>query len=46
MLCKRNSCIGEVGFAVGYESEASFSRAYKAYFGRPPRDDNSQGLGG
>jgi AraC-like DNA-binding protein len=44
MLSKHNSRIGEVGFAVGYESEASFSRAYKAYFGRSPRDDNSQGV--
>ena len=43
MLAKHNSRIGEVGFAIGYESEASFSRAYKAYFGRSPRDDNSQG---
>jgi AraC-like DNA-binding protein len=43
MLARNNSRIGEVGFAIGYESEASFSRAYKAYFGRSPRDDNSQG---
>jgi AraC-like DNA-binding protein len=42
MLARHNSRIGEVGFAIGYESEASFSRAYKAYFGRSPRDDNSQ----
>lgn len=39
MLAKRDSRIGQVGFAVGYESEASFSRAYKAYFGRSPRED-------
>jgi len=43
MLARQNSRIGEVGFAIGYESEASFSRAYKAFFGRSPRDDNSQG---
>jgi len=43
MLARHNSRIGEVGFAIGYESEASFSRAYKAYFGRSPREDNSQG---
>lgn len=42
MLAKHNSRIGEVGFAIGYESEAAFSRAYKAYFGRSPRDDNIQ----
>lgn len=40
MLSKHNSRIGEIGFAIGYESEAAFSRAYKAYFGRSPRDDN------
>ncbi|MHA3737801.1 AraC family transcriptional regulator [Pseudomonas sp. Eth.TT006] len=43
MLARHNSRIGEVGFAIGYESEAAFSRAYKAYFGRSPRDDNSLG---
>lgn len=42
MLSKKDSRIGKVGFAVGYESEASFSRAYKAYFGRSPREDISQ----
>jgi AraC-like DNA-binding protein len=25
--------------AIGYESEAAFSRAYKAFFGRTPRTD-------
>lgn len=39
MLAKPNTRIGEVGFAIGYESEAAFSRAYKAYFGRSPRED-------
>jgi len=42
MLSKNDSRIGKVGFAVGYESEASFSRAYKAYFGRSPREDSGQ----
>ena len=41
MLAKKDSRIGEVGFAIGYESEAAFSRAYKSYFGRSPRDDKS-----
>lgn len=40
MLSKRNSRISEIGFAIGYESEAAFSRAYKAFFGRSPRDDH------
>ncbi len=39
MLSRHGNRIGEVGFTVGYESEASFSRAYKAYFGRSPRED-------
>jgi AraC-like DNA-binding protein len=41
MLAKQDSRIGEVGFAIGYESEAAFSRAYKAFFGRSPREDNT-----
>ncbi|OIN54525.1 AraC family transcriptional regulator [Pseudomonas costantinii] len=41
MLAKHDSRIGEIGFAIGYESEAAFSRAYKAFFGRSPRDDNA-----
>lgn len=40
MLATQASRIGDVGFAVGYESEAAFSRAYKAFFGRSPRDDH------
>lgn len=42
MLARHKSRISDVGFAIGYESEASFSRAYKAYFGRSPREDNHQ----
>ncbi|SET44868.1 AraC-type DNA-binding protein [Pseudomonas sp. NFR09] len=42
MLAKQDGRIGEVGFAIGYESEAAFSRAYKAFFGRSPRDDNAR----
>ncbi|MGY2166067.1 AraC family transcriptional regulator [Pseudomonas tolaasii] len=40
MLARQDSRIGEVGFAIGYESEAAFSRAYKAFFGRSPREDH------
>ena len=39
MLAKPRARVGEVGTAIGYESEAAFSRAYKAYFGRSPRRD-------
>jgi AraC-like DNA-binding protein len=31
--------VGDIALAVGYESEASFSRAYKAQFGVPPAND-------
>ncbi|HEY8333076.1 MAG TPA: AraC family transcriptional regulator [Tardiphaga sp.] len=37
MLAKRSARIGEVGLCIGYESEAAFSRAYKALFGHSPR---------
>ncbi len=42
MLSQQQGRIGEIGFAIGYESEAAFSRAYKAFFGRSPRDDNAR----
>jgi AraC-like DNA-binding protein len=38
-LAKRGARIGEIGFSIGYESEAAFSRAYKALFGHSPRAD-------
>ena len=39
MLAKHGARVGEVGIAIGYESEAAFSRAYKAFFGRSPRGE-------
>jgi AraC-like DNA-binding protein len=39
MLTKRSARVGEIGIAIGYESEAAFSRAYKAFFGCSPRSD-------
>ena len=39
MLAVRDARVGEVAVRVGYESEAAFSRAYKALFGHPPRDE-------
>lgn len=39
LLAKRDVRIGEIGFSIGYESEAAFSRAYKAFFGHSPRAD-------
>src|SRR6185436_9017357 len=40
MLAKRSARVGEIGLAIGYESEAAFSRAYKSFFGRSPREDH------
>ena len=39
MLAKRSARVGEIGLAIGYESEAAFSRAYKAHFGHSPREE-------
>jgi transcriptional regulator GlxA family with amidase domain len=45
MLTKRSARVGEVGIAIGYESEAAFSRAYKAFFGSSPRVDYKRSFG-
>ncbi|MGC1305070.1 MAG: AraC family transcriptional regulator [Caulobacteraceae bacterium] len=37
LLVKRDARVGEIGLSIGYESEAAFSRAYKAVFGHSPR---------
>jgi AraC-like DNA-binding protein len=37
LLAKGSARVGEIGFSIGYESEAAFSRAYKALFGHSPR---------
>jgi len=39
LLASRSARVGEIGLSIGYESEAAFSRAYKALFGHSPRDD-------
>jgi AraC-like DNA-binding protein len=41
MLARGEARIGEVGQRIGYESEAAFSRAYKALFGHSPRGEHS-----
>jgi AraC-like DNA-binding protein len=41
-LAKRKARVGEIGLSIGYESEAAFSRAYKALFGHSPRVDYGQ----
>ena len=47
MLAARDARVGAIALRVGYESEAAFSRAYKAMFGYPPRDEApSPGEGG
>jgi AraC-like DNA-binding protein len=37
LLARRGARVGEIGFSIGYASEAAFSRAYKAQFGHSPR---------
>ncbi|MCE4225370.1 AraC family transcriptional regulator [Methylobacterium sp. C25] len=44
LLSRRGARVGEVAHRVGYESEAAFSRAYKALFGHSPRDEAAQSL--
>ncbi|WP_027170628.1 AraC family transcriptional regulator [Methylobacterium sp. 10] len=39
MLARREARVGEIALRIGYTSEAAFSRAYKALFGHPPRDE-------
>ena len=39
LLRRRQARVGEIGLSIGYESEAAFSRAYKAMFGHSPRGD-------
>ncbi len=41
MLRQANARVSDVGRQVGYESEAAFSRAFKAQFGVPPVDVRS-----
>lgn len=36
MLQRSDARVSEIGRQIGYESEAAFSRAYKAQFGHPP----------
>lgn len=40
LLARPDARVGEVGLGIGYESEAAFSRAYKAFFGHSPRADH------
>lgn len=40
LLAKGNARVGEIGFSIGYGSEAAFSRAYKALFGHSPRAES------
>lgn len=37
LLAKRDARVGQIGLSIGYESEAAFSRAYKALYGHSPR---------
>jgi AraC-like DNA-binding protein len=37
MLSRHDARVGEIGLRIGYASEAAFSRAYKEFYGHPPR---------
>jgi AraC-like DNA-binding protein len=39
LLAKRDARVGQIGLSIGYESEAAFSRAYKALYGHSPRTE-------
>jgi AraC-like DNA-binding protein len=39
LLSRPQARVGEIGLSIGYETEAAFSRAYKAFFGHSPRND-------
>ncbi|MGU3419787.1 AraC family transcriptional regulator [Methylobacterium sp. D54C] len=45
MLAAGDARVGEIGLRVGYESEAAFSRAYKALFGHSPREATGRAAG-
>jgi len=38
LLGRSDARVGQVGLSVGYQSEAAFSRAYKALYGHSPRE--------
>ena len=46
LLRQANARVGDVARRIGYESEAAFSRAFKAQFGVPPVDIRSGLIGG
>lgn len=37
LLVKGDARVGQIGLSIGYESDAAFSRAYKALYGHSPR---------
>lgn len=39
LLVSSQQGVADVGFAVGYGSPSQFSREYRRFFGRPPRED-------
>ena len=38
LLHRGEATVAEIATAVGYESDASFSRVFKRHVGRPPRE--------
>lgn len=46
LLVAEGTSAADVGFRVGYQSASQFSREYARFFGRPPRADVRELLGG
>jgi len=44
MLLVDSLDIGEASFRVGYQSHSQFSKDYRNYFGRLPKDDMAAGI--
>lgn len=40
-LMTTSESVGEIGFAVGYDSPSQFSREYRRMFGKPPGEDGA-----
>jgi AraC-like DNA-binding protein len=44
LLARESLSHGEIAFLLGYSEESAFSRAYKSWTGRPPRDTQSHAV--
>jgi AraC-like DNA-binding protein len=46
MLAEGRDSVGQISFAVGYESEEAFSRAFKKQYGLAPGQYQKQAMAG